>query len=138
MFLRPAATGGHWSPSLLLLIVAIGLRLSHFSRCHFSTQPAAPYPPESSPAPAASSFQLLDQIRHFFLSISVSLTHHCCPGFGSYAYEELNDHYSGTSITDGKHGSSLCSALIGVSVNTGWIYTACSNVMRLLSPIHEI
>ena len=28
--------------------------------------------------------------------------------------------------------------LIGVSVNTGWICTACSNLMSLLSPIHEI
>lgn len=28
----------------------------------------------------------------------------------------------------------LCSPLIGVSVNTGWIYNGCSNLMSLLAP----
>lgn len=33
---------------------------------------------------------------------------------------------------------SLCSLLIGVSVNTGWIYHGCSNLMGLLPPRHRI
>lgn len=108
---------------------------------HPPTIQQQPDPPELPLNQLPSSFQLLDRTLH----VAKTKINIVCPVETATHIESIKTMEQNEDLrfeeTDSEYKNphfSLCSVLIGVSVNTGWIHTACSNAMSLLSPAHEI